>query len=211
VFQKVKQLIRRIQRIFHRFAMEKRAIAILVVALIAVSLAGLMLFYMDSDGLGGAGRGNGAQANQNTSDQRFLWLAVFAVPLAVALAVIAYAILFPQIKVEKTPAVPHPAQTITDAQATDTPVAQVKESQALAAVVRVLNEDEQKVVKAIAGSADGTMLQKDIKWKTGLTRVKTHRVLARLSARGIVKVEKYYNTNRVVLTDWIAKEKTEEN
>jgi hypothetical protein len=121
-----------------------------------------------------------------------------------------HALLFPQIKVEKTPAVTHPAQTITNTQATATPVTQTKESQALNAVLRVLNADEQKVVKAIAGSADGAMLQKDIKWKTGLTRVKTHRVLARLSARGIVKVEKYYNTNRVVLTDWIAKEKTEE-
>jgi len=179
----------------------ERGISVLVIALIAVSLVGLALFYSDG-GFGGAGRGYGAQANQNSSDQRSLWLAVFAVPLAIALAVTAYALLFPQIRVEKKAAVTSPVQ-----EASVSAPAPVEKSQTLEAVLRVLNADEQKVVNAIASSADGAMLQKDIKWKTGLSRVKTHRVLARLAARRIVKAEKYYNTNRIVLADWIANNK----
>ncbi len=175
-----------------------RAIVILVVALVAVSLAGLVLFYFA--GSGGGGRGVGAQNTQSSLDQRSLWLFVFAVPLAVALVVAVYAMLFPQIKVEKKPALTAAAQT----------TAPTEKSQTLEAVMRVLNADEQKVINALGSSADGAMLQKDIRWKTGLSRVKTHRVLARLAARGIVKAEKYYNTNRIVLADWIANDKKTE-
>jgi len=53
------------------------------------------------------------------------------------------------------------------------------------------------------------MLQKDIRWKTGLSRVKTHRILFRLAKRGIVSAEKYYNTNKIVLASWLMKEKKE--
>jgi uncharacterized membrane protein len=173
-----------------------RGIAILVVALVVVSLAGLVLFYFA--GSGGAGRGFGAQNAQSSLDQRSLWLFVFAVPLAVALVVAVYAVLFPQIKVEKKPALTTAAQTTAE------------KSQTLEAVMRVLNADEQKVINALGSSADGAMLQKDIRWKAGLSRVKTHRVLARLAARGIVKAEKYYNTNRIVLADWIANDKKTE-
>jgi uncharacterized membrane protein len=173
-----------------------RGIVILVIALVAVSLAGLVLFYFS--GSGGAGRGFGSQSNQSSLDQRSLWLFVFAVPLAVALVVTVYAVLFPQIKVDKKPALTTAAQTTAE------------KSQTLEAVMRVLNADEQKVINALGSSVDGAMLQKDIRWKTGLSRVKTHRVLARLAARGIVKAEKYYNTNRIVLADWIASDKKTE-
>jgi uncharacterized membrane protein len=50
------------------------------------------------------------------------------------------------------------------------------------------------------------MLQKDIRWKTGLSRVKAHRILFRLAKRGIVSIEKYYNTNKIMLADWLTKE-----
>ena len=52
------------------------------------------------------------------------------------------------------------------------------------------------------------MLQKDIRWKTGLSRVKTHRILHRLAKRGIVSAEKYYNTNKITLADWLTREST---
>ena len=62
--------------------------------------------------------------------------------------------------------------------------------------------DERKVVDALLKSG-GSMLQKDISWKTGFSRVKTHRVLARLIRRDVVASEKYYNTNRITLSNWI--------
>ena len=81
-----------------------------------------------------------------------------------------------------------------------------KGESALDAVLRVLNEDERKVIDTLVAEG-GTMLQKDIRWKTGLSRVKTHRILLRLAKRGIVSAEKYYNTNRITLADWLTKEK----
>ncbi len=72
--------------------------------------------------------------------------------------------------------------------------------------MRVLNDDERKVIETLVAEG-GTMLQKDIRWKTGLSRVKTHRILFRLAKRGIVSAEKYYNTNKIVLADWLTKEK----
>ncbi|MFB0567787.1 MAG: helix-turn-helix transcriptional regulator, partial [Candidatus Bathyarchaeia archaeon] len=67
------------------------------------------------------------------------------------------------------------------------------------------NDDERKIVETLVAEG-GTMLQKDIRWKTGLSRVKTHRVLFRLAKRGIVTVEKYYNTNKITLADWLRRE-----
>ncbi|HYU88343.1 MAG TPA: hypothetical protein VEL52_06615 [Candidatus Bathyarchaeia archaeon] len=48
----------------------------------------------------------------------------------------------------------------------------------------------------------GTYLQKYITKETGLSRLKTHRVVAALSERGIVIVEKHGNTNQVSLVKW---------
>lgn len=172
----------------------QKGIAVLIIALIVVSMVALLLFY--SSGGSSNERGLGAQNTQGAQEQRSLWLIVFAVPLAVASVIAVYSVLFPKIKLEKT---------IT--QKAQAPAVPIEKSQNLNAVVRVLNEDERKVVNALASSADGAMLQKDIRWKTGFSRVKTHRVLSRLAARGIVKAEKYYNTNRIVLADWIANNK----
>lgn len=72
------------------------------------------------------------------------------------------------------------------------------------AAIQVLAEDEKKVVDALL-AAGGTMLQKEISWKTGYSRVKTHRILVRLIRRGVVSAEKYYNTNRITLVDWLQK------
>ena len=47
------------------------------------------------------------------------------------------------------------------------------------------------------------MLQKDISWELGFSRVKTHRVLVKLLSRGVVTAEKHYNTNKIELADWL--------
>lgn len=171
----------------------KKALIALVIALVLVSVAGLVLFASDDVGAGRGGRGFGAQGAGSASESRSVWLWVFAVPLGAALVGVAYLVAFPEIK------------TTTPKDSAQTTVAEAKqESQALEAVLRVLNEDEKKVVQALAETKEGAMLQKDIRWKVGMTRVKTHRVLARLSARGIVKAEKHYNTNKIRLSNWIA-------
>jgi hypothetical protein len=68
--------------------------------------------------------------------------------------------------------------------------------------LRLLNEDEGRIVRALVG-AGGSMLQKDISYDLGLSRVKTHRVLVGLIERGVVYAEKHYNTNKITLAEWL--------
>ena len=160
---------------------------ILVVALV-VSFLGLLFFGFEG-GFGGRGHGMVAEV------PRSFWLVLFFVPLVVVVAVLGYALVFPEFTDEKPKQKPFSMPTVE------------KGESALGAVLRVLNEDERKVIETLV-TEGGTMLQKDIRWKTGLSRVKTHRILFRLAKRGIVSAEKYYNTNRITLADWLTRENT---
>jgi len=68
-------------------------------------------------------------------------------------------------------------------------------------VLRTLKPDERKVVEVLDGHG-GTYLQKYITQEAGLSRLKTHRVVAALSERGIVHVEPKGNTNEVSIVKW---------
>jgi len=160
-------------------------IFILVISLI-IGVIGLLVFVFDG-GFGGRGHEMGLEV------PRSFWLVLFVVPLVVAVAVIGYALVFPELSDDKL-----------KSETSSGPAVEKGES-ALDAVLRVLNEDERKVLETLVAEG-GIMLQKDIRWKTGLSRVKTHRILLRLAKRGIVSAEKYYNTNRITLADWLTKE-----
>jgi len=69
-------------------------------------------------------------------------------------------------------------------------------------VLRTLKPDERKVV-GVLDAHGGTYLQKYITKEAGLSRLKTHRVIAALSERGIVHAEKRGNTNEVSLVKWL--------
>ncbi|MGD0804206.1 MAG: hypothetical protein ABSA11_09055 [Candidatus Bathyarchaeia archaeon] len=73
--------------------------------------------------------------------------------------------------------------------------------EAVSIVLRTLKPEERKVV-GVLDAHGGTYLQKFITKESGLSRLKTHRVVAALSERGIVHVEKSGNTNEVSLVDW---------
>src|SRR6266852_4062750 len=68
-------------------------------------------------------------------------------------------------------------------------------------VLRTL-KPEAKTVVNILDAHGGTYLQKYITRESGMSRLKTHRVVAALSERGIVIVEKHQNTNQVSLVKW---------
>jgi uncharacterized membrane protein len=68
-------------------------------------------------------------------------------------------------------------------------------------VLRTLKPEERKVV-GVLDAHGGTYLQKFITKEAGLSRLKTHRVVASLSERGIVHVEVRGNTNEVSLVKW---------
>ena len=75
-------------------------------------------------------------------------------------------------------------------------------SRSMDIAIRLLAPDERRVVDSLV-KAGGAMLQKDISWELGYSRVKTHRVLVKLLRRGVVTAEKYYNTNRIQLAYWL--------
>jgi len=156
---------------------------------IIVSILGLF-FFVSGGGFGGRGHGMvGADV------PRSFWFAMFIVPLVTAVIILGYSVVFPELREKKSKGI----SSSPDA---------VKEEPALDAVLRVLNDDERKVVETLVAEG-GTMLQKDIRWKTGLSRVKTHRTLLRLAKRGIVTVAEYYNTNKIALASWLKKESSE--
>jgi uncharacterized membrane protein len=68
-------------------------------------------------------------------------------------------------------------------------------------VLRTLKPEERSVVNVLTVHG-GVYLQKHITKEAGLSRLKTHRVVAALSERGIVTVEKVGNTNQVSLAKW---------
>ena len=155
----------------------------ILVVVVAVSSFGLFFLGFEWD-FGGRGYGMGAGV------PRSFWLILFVVPLIVALAGLGYILIFPSLGGEKPKQKPSPVPTVERGESV------------LDAVLRVLNEEERKVIETLVAEG-GTMLQKDIRWKTGLSRVKTHRILFRLAKRGIVSAEKYHNTNKITLADWL--------
>jgi len=67
------------------------------------------------------------------------------------------------------------------------------------ALIQFLNKDEKKVVEKII-SENGKVLQSEITRIEGLGKVKSHRILQRLSDRGVIEIEGHGKTNIVKLT-----------
>jgi uncharacterized membrane protein len=171
--------------------MRSRTLIFIVIISLVISVLGLFFFALEG-GFGGRGHGMGGEVS------RSFWLVLFVVPLVVMVVVLGYAVVFPELSEEKIKEKPSSTPTVEEGEP------------ALDAVLRVLNENERKVIETLVAEG-GTMLQKDVRWKTGLSRVKTHRILLRFVKRGIVSSEKYYNTNRITLADWLRKETKKSN
>jgi uncharacterized membrane protein len=164
--------------------MRLKVLAFILVVTIAVSLLSLWIFSFEG-GFNGRGRGMASGVPQS------LWLVLFVTPLLMAVLVVGYSLVFPELSEKQS----------------KKPSMSVEKESALSAVLRVLDDDERKVIETLSAEG-GTMLQKDIRWKTGLSRVKTHRILLRLIKRSLVSAEKYYNTNKITLADWLTTKKS---
>jgi uncharacterized membrane protein len=81
-------------------------------------------------------------------------------------------------------------------------VVDTEKKKSLEVALKLLENDERKVVKALV-EAGGSMLQKNISKETNMSMVKTHRVLTRLIGRNVVSTEKYYNTNKITPSSWL--------
>lgn len=68
-------------------------------------------------------------------------------------------------------------------------------------IMRTLKPEEREVIKVLEVHG-GKYLQKYITKEAGFSKLKTHKVIARLSERGIILAEKKGNTNEVSLANW---------
>jgi uncharacterized membrane protein len=162
--------------------MQVRAVVLIMLVSVLIGVATFAFIYLlvPSDS---SGRGYGG------ATLRYAWVPIVAVAVSFSVGLLAYITLFPEIKQEQgvQPALQAEPQTFD-------------------AVKRVLKDDERKVVELIISSG-GSMLQRDIARQSGFSRVKTHRILYRLSTRGIVVAQKYYNTYKITLADWLSPRK----
>ena len=111
---------------------------------------------------------------------------------------VSYYLLYPQIRVG-TAGVIQTTQNIAATQPT------ANGSTAYESVAKTLTEEERKIVEVL-NSHKGKYLQKYIRNEAGLSRLQTHRIVARLADRGIVSLEKIGNTNQVYLANWLNQE-----
>ncbi len=124
--------------------------------------------------------------------------------IMVALAVVGiigliYFALFPEIRASRVLAQPLEDSSVSVSAATQ--VSGVNGSP-YESVLKTLTADERKVIEVLS-SHDGKYLQKYIRSETGLSRLQTHRIVARLAERGIITLEKTGNTNTVSMASWL--------
>jgi len=127
------------------------------------------------------------------SDPYFGYFGIlFAVVVGIVLVSVAglvYFVMLPEIKTTTQTIQTQTLQTSSKASAFDS-------------VLKTLNDDEKKVLMVLK-KHNGKYLQKYIRNETELSRLKTHRILARFAEREIVTLQKTGNTNEVLLAEWL--------
>ena len=169
------------------------------IALLALIIIGFNLFAFQqypSGWMGGMMGQNGA-TQATSSSASFLW-ALFAAIAAISIISViglVYYIAYPQIKLGT--AKPTVASAINQSANTASPYESIE---------KTLTNEERKVINVL-NAHEGKYLQKYITKETGLSKLKTHRIVARLAERGIVSSEKMGNTNQVYLANWLQEQK----
>ncbi len=168
-------------------------------------------------GMGGMmGDGNGSNGTSTTS---YLWIVPVLLIVASAVAVfgVVFYLVFPELRYVKNrgscnpqmPATSSAQTTGKSANADMTPVSGAPVVSSVSAapnsceiLLKTMTPEEQKVLNVLINH-QGKYLQKYVVKEAGLSRLKTHRVVARFAQRGIVTVNEFGNTNEIVLSDWV--------
>lgn len=163
------------------------------------------------NGMGGMmGDGYGGYGGTSVS---YLWLVpvgLIAVSVAAAIGVVFY-LVFPELKYIRGSCNPQKTEHIPD-RAEDTDLSSTNVSAVISKVattsnncdvlLKTMTPEEQKVLNVLI-SHKGRYLQKYVSKEAELSRLKTHRIIARFAQRGIVSVKAFGNTNEVQLSDWV--------
>ena len=118
--------------------------------------------------------------------------AVFVGTLIIGVLGLVYSLVIPPIRVSST--------LVRESDAV-TPALALRGEKA-EAVVKTMRPEEEKVFSILV-SHGGKFLQKHISREAGLSRLKTHRIVARFAQRGIVTVKPFGNTNEIVVAEWL--------
>jgi hypothetical protein len=121
---------------------------------------------------------------------------ILVVSILVLAVVVGYVLLFPTIEYSET--LPATKEEV----APHAIVASSELDGAIGIVMRVLKADERAALEVLRNSG-GRCLQKDITYKAGLSKLKTHRVVARLAERGVIQVKKVGKTNEITVPAWL--------
>jgi hypothetical protein len=184
-----------------------------ITALIASTALGFILFSQSQNpynwmeqmwsGNGGYGNMGGMMGETGTTSATATntWLPYFGALFIFLIGVtvvgivgVTYYLVYPQIRIGAVP--------LTVAATNPTTPSATNGGNAYDSVAKTLTKEERQVIEVL-NSHNGKYLQKYIKAETGLSRLKTHRILARLSERGIVSLQKTGNTNQVYLANWL--------
>ncbi len=168
-----------------------------------------------NSGMGGMmGNGNG------TTTTSYLWIipAILAAVTASAIIGVAFYLFFPELRYirassscnpQNSQTVPNQIKT-TETASTKSPAVTTAPSVPNVSAVsnncdvllKTMTPEEQKVLNVLI-THQGKYLQKYVVKEAGLSRLKTHRVVARFAQRGIVTVKEFGNTNEILLSDWV--------
>jgi hypothetical protein len=157
--------------------------------------------HLGSDGnYGGMG---GMMGNGSGTTSSYLWLIPVALIAVVAISVIGvvFYLAFPQLRyVKRTCELPSVNRDVGLVGSL------AVESSTCGVLLKTMTPEEQKVLNVLVAH-QGKYLQKYVSKEAGLSRLKTHRIVARFAQRGIVTVKEFGNTNEVVVSDWVRNSK----
>lgn len=160
---------------------------------------------------GGMMGGRGGMGGTNAAS--YLWTIPVALVAVAAFALIgvSFYLVFPEIRYNRNAGIPlktapgmvDPAKGIVAAETSLT-----VGSSACDVLLKTMTPEEQKVLNVLTAHK-GRYLQKYVAKEAGLSRLKTHRIIARFANRGIVTVKQFGNTNEVSLSDWVQNSKAQ--
>lgn len=167
---------------------------------------------------GMGGMGDGYYGNGYGTTPSYLWIIPVVLIAVVASAIIGvvFYLVYPELKYirskgscntpttiptvtqapqkQQTPT----SQSTTEAPLTTQPVATVQNCDV---ILKTMTPEEQKVFNVLVAHK-GKYLQKYVVKESGLSRLKTHRIIVRFAERGIVSVKEFGNTNEITVSEW---------
>ncbi len=190
--------------------MRRTGLFALLLGVSAMALVLVSVWYLSSyqagygsmAGMMGQMMGNQYAAGAVAPMPSYVWATIAALFVLTVGGVggFAYYLAVPEIK--RTAAVPS-AGYGSPLETTETVSAHGSSSKERWSVLLQTSKLEERKVLEVLESHDGRYLQKFIVKESGLSKLKTHRIISRFAERGIVVANKSGNTNEISLAPWI--------